>query len=367
MTLRRQFPAVRGRRRQAVREIYRRLGPIQTQVPRAAFIALASRIPGVGRDDIVAAFEDYDVVKATNLRGTVHTSNPEQHQWLSAASQRPRSLVLRNHLALDRLEPSDVTDEIERWADEEWRPRKAIVEHMRDWLATHESARAVGALQATGSQNLVWGHPALIRRPADQRWETRTDTLHRTAAGLLRQPTVTADEALEELVRLHLGSYGPATRRDIAWWAGDRLTRVDEAVTRLGDEIVRLDGPDRTTYLDLAEPPRGGSADPGLRLLPEYDGLLLGYEGPAHGRFIEPEHLPLVWSQSNGLLSSLVLHDGRLVASWRLRPTGSRHVLEVTMLPGFPRLTDDLFAAQVDALEKALAIDVADVVVGGPP
>jgi len=44
-TLARQFPAIDGRDPDAVLELFRRLGPIQSQVPRAPFLTASSRLP----------------------------------------------------------------------------------------------------------------------------------------------------------------------------------------------------------------------------------------------------------------------------------------------------------------------------------
>ena len=46
-TLGRQFPAIGGCDPDAVLELFRRLGPIQSQVPRAPFLTVSSRLPGV--------------------------------------------------------------------------------------------------------------------------------------------------------------------------------------------------------------------------------------------------------------------------------------------------------------------------------
>lgn len=136
---------------------------------------------------------------------------------------------------------------------------------------------------------------------------------------------------------------------------GNLLTLVDRAVLDLGDEVVRLEGSDGQTYLELAEPPRGGSADPGLRLLPEFDGLLLGYEGTGRDRFAQPEHLERLWARVNGLFSPAVLHDGRILTK------GKRHDVEVEMLPGHSCLADDEFNGQIESVEHALDLQITDL------
>jgi hypothetical protein len=114
---------------------------------------------------------------------------------------------------------------------------------------------------------------------------------------------------------VHLGSYGPALREDLAFFFGTGLGAVDDVLRRLGDEIVQLGGPNDETYLDLADAPNGGPSDPGLRLLPEFDGLLVGYHGRNRTRFLTEQQLPKVWAKVNGLFSPVVLNGGQLVAA----------------------------------------------------
>lgn len=61
-----------------------------------------------------------------------------------------------------------------------------------------------------------------------------------------------------------------------------------------------------------------GHTDPGLRLLAEFDGLLLGYYGDGMHRFIDRSHLHEVWARVNGPFSLVVLKVGD---SW---PAGRR-------------------------------------------
>lgn len=169
------------------------------------------------------------------------------------------------------------------------------------------------------------------------------------------------NEALATLVRVHLGSYGPATRYDLAFFFGTSLGAVDTAVKALAEQVVRLPGPDRDDYLDLAEPPSVGEEDPGLRLLPEYDGLLVGYAGKHRTRFLEDYQLPAIWAKVNGLFAPVVLYGGRIVASWKTITRSSRTAIEVRMLDPHPRLAEDLFSDAIVATEAALGVKIADL------
>lgn len=171
---------------------------------------------------------------------------------------------------------------------------------------------------------------------------------------------VDSSGALDALVRVHLRAYGPATRRDIAWWSGHGLTRVDAAVARLGDGIVSRLGSDGSSSLDVADPPRGGWADPGVRLLPEFDGLVVGYHPKARARFLDDAHADWIWNRSNGVFSSTVLYDGGLVR-WRLIGSGRRRTIEVDALPGESTPSEEAFVGPVDGLAAAMDVQIGDL------
>ena len=103
---------------------------------------------------------------------------------------------------------------------------------------------------------------------------------------------------------------------------------------------------------------------PELRLLPEYDGLLVGYAGANRTRFCGPDQLAAVWAKVNGLFSPVVLADGRLVASWKTVAAGAHSHLEITMLAGETPLAEDRLSDQVDALAAVLALEISDVRIG---
>jgi hypothetical protein len=323
-------------------------------------------LPGVRYQTVCELFESHQLVKTSNIRGTVHSSTVEQFGWLDAVARVTRANQLRNMLKLERATPEQLAAEIEAFTSADWRPRTEIVAHARAWLAENEPGAAEHTPDAL-SENLIWGHSGLLRRPRDSRWEKRTDIYHRRAHSLLPDlPECNFAEALTRLIRVHLGSYGPALREDLAFFFGAGLSAVDAALRRLGDEVVHLPGPNNEDYLDLADPPRGGTSDRGLRLLPEYDGLLVGYHGRHRVRFLTEQQLPKVWAKVNGLFSPVVLYGGQLVASWKTITKGRRTDIEVTMLDPHPVLADDLFTDAIAATEQVLDLTITDLRVHAP-
>jgi hypothetical protein len=254
-------------------------GPIQSQVPRAPFLAISSRLPGVGYATVCELFESHRLVKTSNIRGTVHTSGVEQFGWLDAVARSTRARQLRNVLKLEQISPEQLAAEIETFTSDDWRSRAEIVSHSRAWLAQRDANWTDGGPDVL-SDSLIWGHSGLLRRPRDIRWEKRTDIYHRRARSLLPDlPHSDFAEALANLVRVHLGSYGPALRQDLSFFFAVGLSGVDEALRELDHQVIHLRGPNDEDYLDLADAAASGVSDPGLRLLPEFDGLLVGYQG----------------------------------------------------------------------------------------
>jgi Winged helix DNA-binding domain len=360
-TLRRQFPAVRGRGPAAVVDLVRRVGPIQSQAPRAPFVGIAARLPGVDHAAIAAAFEAYDIVKGSNIRGTVHVCVRDHFPLLDAVTRRTVAASWRNGLRLQRHDVDDLRAEIERWIGDDWRLESDLTDHMTDWLGTHESAESAAASKESHGRFILRGYSALIRRPSNAAWEKRSPWMLHHGPPLLGTEVVEADAALAALARVHIASYGPSTRHDIAWWSGEGLTRIDAAVAALGDEIVARPGPDGATYLDLADPPRGGRPEPGLRLLPEFDALVLGYHPRGRTRFLDEAHVEWIWNRTNGIFSSAVLYDGQLVALWRLVGSGRRRDFEVWPLPGEAAPPERELAEPVDGLARAMAVEVREI------
>jgi Winged helix DNA-binding domain len=320
----------------------------------------------VSYETVCALFESHQLVKTSNIRGTVHSSVVEQFAWLDAVARGTRGKQLRNILKLERVTPEQLAAELEAFADSDWQPRSEIVSHARAWLADREATEAAEGPDVL-SDSLIWGHSGLLRRPRDTRWEKRTDIYHRRARSLLPDlPDYDFASALTQLVRVHLGSYGPAVREDLAFFFGAGLAAVDDAVRRLGDAVLHMRGPNDEDYLDLTEPPRGATSDPGLRLLPEYDGLLVGYHGRHRTRFLTEQQLPKVWAKVNGLFSPVVLCDGRLVATWKMITKGRRTDIEVTMLDPHPVLADGLFTDAIAATEHVLDLKITDLRVRPP-
>lgn len=324
------------------------VGPVQSQTARSPFLGLAARFPGVTRDAVSAAYDDGTIVRGSTIRGTVHTATPEQYAALGAATRMGQRTLWQRMLRLERSTLEDLWADTERFAAD-WRSTDELQEHLHHWLLAHEGRDDVTGQQA--GRYLAFGHGGLVRRPVNGDWAGQGSPVYRTLLPVA--PATTADA-----VRLHLRCHGPASRHDLAWWSGLGLRVVDEVLDGLG--LAGEVGPDGRTYVDLPDAPAPRTVDD-VRLLPEFDALMCGYDPAARERFAEPGHLRRLWIQDNGMVLPPLLVDGRITGWWRAAGSARRRPLEVVWFAGTRKPRKAELDAAVAGLEAALGITVTDV------
>ncbi|MDQ7793814.1 MAG: winged helix DNA-binding domain-containing protein [bacterium] len=136
-----------------------------------------------------------------------------------------------------------------------------------------------------------------------------------------------ARAARDELLRRYFRAYGPATLADFAWWSGLTVAEARDSLDRAGEglQAVRLAGQRAPAYLYPRTAPAGELP---TALLGPFEPLILGYRD--RSRFLDPANRKLVVGPT-GMVAAVVLHRGRIVATWKTcrRSDG----LEVTVTP----------------------------------
>ena len=173
-------------------------------------------------------------------------------------------------------------------------------------------------------------------------------------------------DPLAELARRYLAGHGPADAGDLAAWSGLPLTQARSAFTAIDDELSWWQtnaGPMATlTENPPNENPPDKGVSPVARLLPRYDGYLLGWRGrdlvldERHRRAIHP---------GGGVLNAALTIDGIVRGAWSASSRGTSVILTVT--PFAPLKRKEIAAVRADAADvsRFLERDVELVIRAG--
>jgi Winged helix DNA-binding domain len=278
-----------------------RVGGLQAQYAPSMYIGLWSRVEGFQRDDLTRALERRTVVQGTLMRSTIHLASAGDYWPLALAIlSRRREGWLRTH----RGAPSA-------------RQMAALARRLRPRLADGPLRRAeIDRLLGKGSAvtNGVGLWLELVRAPPSGTWERRRADLYAAAEQWLGPAEVTLQEATELLVRRYLGGFGPASRSEIADWAGLRPKEIAPALERL--TLRRFLAEDGEELLDLPRAPLPDPKTPApARFLPVWDATLL-----AHTRrtgILPERHRPTVFNTKTPHSVHTFLVDGEVAGTWK--------------------------------------------------
>src|SRR5262249_52538562 len=157
------------------------------------------------------------VVQATLMRSTIHLVSRDDYWPLAVAIRAPqREWWLRAH------KPPPREEDLARQA-----------EGLRALLADGPRRQAELVDVVGRSWGMVGPWLELVRVPPSGTWENRRAHLFQTAETWLGSEDVEPGSALEHLVRRYLGAFGPASREDVAKWAGMGSNDVLPALARL--------------------------------------------------------------------------------------------------------------------------------------
>ena len=93
-------------------------------------------------------------------------------------------------------------------------------------------------------------------------------------------PDLPRDAALAELAARFFAGHGPATEKDLAWWASLTLAEVRAAIGRAGDRLRREEAGGLVLWSSAAEPADDAAPAPGapvVHLIQGYDEYIMGY------------------------------------------------------------------------------------------
>jgi hypothetical protein len=154
----------------------------------------------------------------------------------------------------------------------------------------------------------------LVRVPPSGTWERRRADLFGSAEEWLGPCEADETEGIELLVRRYLGGFGPATRKEIANWAGLGAGQLDAALERLRLRSFRSE--DGEELLDVPRAPLPDADTPApVRYLPTWDTTLLAHTRRA--QILPEEHRGKLFNTKMPQSAPTVMVDGRVAGLWR--------------------------------------------------
>lgn len=302
------------RRRLDVAEAVRQVCAVQAQAPASPYLALWSRVEGFMPEDLDAAFTDRRIVKATLMRITLHAVHADDYAPYHAAmvrSLRASRLYDRRYTSTG-LSEEDADTLLPRLAEFLARPR------------TGADVEAEFSESLGGDAHRLWWalrtYAPIQHTPTGASWSFKLPNTY-LASGV--DPADEAKDAAAGVRRLllsYLRAFGPASAPDFARFTLLGRPVINQALSDLRDQVVRVPGPARAALFDLAGatvPAEDTPAPP--RLLPMWDSTLLAHALP--GRLMPQEYRPLVVRRNGDVLPTLLV-DGQVAGVWRAAGKG---------------------------------------------
>jgi winged helix DNA-binding protein len=319
---------------------------MQAQLMPAAQMNIAARTRGISAARIRAAlWKERTLVKALCMRQTVHLLSAADFPMYAAAVRRSRvaavvrimarfGITVADREALLRaiLETLAAGPVPNRELTARVRPR--VTRRVRAWMDRVWNANRLALVEG-----LICYGPDLGQQV----------TFVRVDRWLPAPAAIAENEAQRLLLQKFLRAYGPASLQDFSKWSGIPLAEARGAWEGSTDEMAEVSVAGRPAWLlrkDFKALQASALDGPAVSLLAAFDPYLL-----AHARkdqLLDPRHYKRVY-RSLGMISPVVLVDGRVAGIWRHSPAGG----------GRLAVSVELFAKAGSALRQRIAQQAA--------
>jgi Winged helix DNA-binding domain len=177
----------------------------------------------------------------------------------------------------------------------------------------------------------------------------------------LRKPPIkpSEDEAFDALTAGYLGTYGPATARDLGprWW-GINQGKAKRRIAALGDAAteVTLDGEKYWMLTkDVAELAATEPVDV-VRLLPAFDQWVV-HASSRVPAFLDPKYRNRIYTQQGWVWPTLLV-NGRMAGVWKHEHENGKVTVEVEPFGKLPRWTRAPIEAEAERLATFFDADL---------
>lgn len=310
-----------------------RMGGVQAQVLSAAELGLWARVDGLAREDIqTALWQERSLVKTWAMRSTLHLLPARDLPLFVAALSLPGTYTWDSYFAYYGMSPAQ--QDIYLAAFPQILGSEPITrEQLASAVAEHTGLPGVRELiLSTG-----WGSPLkaaafrgdLCFGPS----QGQNVTFVNPKAWTGHHQDIEPMEALQQIVRNYLQTYGPATSDDFArWWAGGigkTLSKKVFQAMRDSFEEVDVEGWRAFALRENIDAMQAVEVADSVHLLPLFDGYTyqLGRDLEA---LLPKAYKPLIF-RPQGWISAVVLVNGYIKGVWEYKTRRSGTTLTVRL------------------------------------
>jgi Winged helix DNA-binding domain len=308
---------------------------VQAENPSQAAWAVAARTQNPGETDLASLLDNGAVLRTHVLRPTWHFVRADDIGWLvDLTGPRVRRVTNQQLRGVHGMDGGA----IERAVAAVAAALASRGELTRAQLADELRDRGV---QASGQRLMILlAHVELDGLICSGRLVDGEHTYALLAERVSVPRRLDRAEALAELALRYFTGHGPATERDLAYWATLTLTDVRTGLAQVRDRLDSFEHDGRTFWHAPADAP-AGPQQPAGHLLQILDETYRGYQD---SRWVLDTAGQVPRTRENAVGMALV--DAQIVAS--MRRTLARDQVEFNLRPYRP-----LLSAEVEALEQA--------------
>ena len=295
-------------------ETVRAVGGLHATGAATPYLSLFARVKGFRREDLDRElFVKRSLCKVRYVRTTVYVLPKDMIAVAFAATRmmaEPASEAYAKFLGITEQQYRETSER--------------ILELLKgkNGMSVKRIREALGSsLNVSPIVNLMCDQGLLIRGAPEKGWRSNLHTYHVFSECF---PDVKLDEMSEEearkaVVRWYLGSFGPVTLNDVAWWTGFPKSQVRRILSDLEGEVVYVDvsGLGKALLMlsrdeaELRLVRRNGKSV--VNLLPGLDPYLMGYKD--RERYVDADRYSCVFDRG-GNATSTILADGKAVGVW---------------------------------------------------
>lgn len=335
-----------------------RTGGIQAQYWPSVAVAVWSRSADAQRAAVDASLTEGRLLFGSLLRGTLHVVPAEQHAAYAVASADAGEAGWRKIVDQAGFDAVRLRADTLAHVGETPTPLPDLGAYIEEWL--HRAAPELDGDNQLGVRRGSWrwvrSTPPFVRSSAAERPTEKVPDLYRAAPYWVDGTAPDPDQALADVVRIHLGAFGPATAQDLAYWVGERrMPRLRAALESLGEELARFEDEAGKELWDLKDAPRpDADTEAPPRLLPWFDSTMLAYHPSRRGHLVPERCKDVIYLPNNLQVLPTILIDGMVAGTWALALKARGGTLELKPVDRLTGTTRKQLVAEAERLLEFL-------------